>query len=207
MKVINDKTIDYITYYMYGTENEKNENEEEDEELLNVEIYENEKRTTRILPELSYYQQYSWFFDDPTYIINNIYIGSAYNAANYNKLKELNIKYIINVTNEITNYYPDEFEYLQIKLYDDNKKSILKYLKKAYEFMNEKKDGNILVHCFMGASRSASVVIYYLMNTLRYDNDENYSFDDCLKYLKEKRLVVNPTFRLSKDLAKSIRYN
>ena len=40
--------------------------------------------------------------------------GSAYNAASYYDLKEKNIKMILNVTSEISEYYPDDFEYHNI---------------------------------------------------------------------------------------------
>ena len=60
------------------------------------------------------------FFNDPVHIIDNIYLGNAYNAANYNNLKDLNIKIIINVTKEIQNYYPEDFHYYNIKIMDTN---------------------------------------------------------------------------------------
>ena len=48
-------------------------------------------------------------------------------------LKDKNIKVIINVTTEISEYYPDEFIYLRYKLYDNNKHSIKHYLEQSYE--------------------------------------------------------------------------
>lgn len=43
----------------------------------------------------------------------------------------------------------------------------------------------VLVHCMAGASRSASVIIYYL---IKY---HNFSFDHALTHVKEKRPIVN----------------
>jgi protein-tyrosine phosphatase len=57
----------------------------------------------------------------------------------------------------------------------------------------------------MGASRSASIVIYYLMKEMKNANGDDYTFDEAIKFLKEKRFTVNPTFRLTKDLTSSIR--
>ena len=34
--------------------------------------------------------------------------------------------------------------------------------------------------------------------------DKNYTFDEALNFVKQKRPIVNPTFRLTKDLACSI---
>ncbi len=56
----------------------------------------------------------------------------------------------------------------------------------------------------MGRSRSASVVLYYLMRTQKNDDGTPFSFDDALKFLQDKRPIVNPTFRFTKDLAKSM---
>lgn len=56
----------------------------------------------------------------------------------------------------------------------------------------------------MGASRSASIVIYYLMKTQKNPDGSCFTFDNAFQYLREKRCTVNPTFRLTKDLASSI---
>ena len=49
-----------------------------------------------------------------------------------------------------------------------------------------KNNKNVLVHCMAGVSRSASVVIYYLMR--RY----NMSFQDARDYLTSRRGIVQP---------------
>ena len=54
---------------------------------------------------------------------------------------------------------------------------------------------NILIHCFMGASRSASVVIYYLMK--KY----NYGLNEAVMFCKNKRELVNPTILFYNELS------
>lgn len=214
-RVLSDKTWDYITYYAgYSNTNEMEHQNEIDDTIqdyngiLRIELYENENNSLRIYPESTYYNEYSTFYSNPTYIIDNIYLGSAFNAASSEILNELNIKLIINATVEISNYYPEEYQYIRYKLYDNNKQSIKKYLEQAFkdikDYQNNNNNGNILIHCFMGASRSASIVIYYIMKTLKHEDGKSYSFDDAVKYIREKRIIVNPTFRLTKDLASSI---
>ena len=91
-----------------------------------------------------------------------------------------------------------EFKYHQYTVYDDNKCSIDNVLKQAYEaVMKYDKKTNILIHCFMGASRSVSVVAYYLML------HKKFTLDSAYKFIREKRSSINPTFRFTKDLAKS----
>lgn len=179
-------------------------------QFLRIDKYANEKDSRRILPEVGLYTEFSFFFSSPTPIVDNIYLGSAFNAASYDTLIEYNISVIINVTKEISNYFPDDFNYIKYDLYDNNEHSILEYLNDAYKKIKHHQHnttGNILVHCYMGRSRSASVVIYYLMRSCYNDKGELYSFDEALEYVKNKRPIVNPTFRFTKDLAKSIMFN
>jgi Dual specificity phosphatase, catalytic domain len=218
-KVLYDKTADYLAYYAGWNGNNETDSDESDDNknddtiqdydgLLKIESYEDENNSTRIFRPVSYYSEYSTFFSYPTLIVDNIFLGSAFNAASYDTLKDLKIKVIMNATSEISDYYPDDdFIYLRYKLYDNNKHSIKRYLEKAYndiKYHQQNTKDNILIHCFMGASRSASIVIYYLMKTQKHTDGTSFSFDDAINYVKEKRNIVNPTFKLTKDLASSI---
>lgn len=218
-KVIYDKAYDNLSYLMSWENNISEEGLENiDEKILNdklmdynncieIDKYEDEDNSTRILPPVSVVEAYSVFFGPPTHIIDNIYLGSAYNAALYETLNELNIKVIVNVTREISNYYPGEFTYIKFDIYDNNMHSIAGHLEKAFDnilYHQRNTEGNILIHCYMGASRSASVLIYYLMKTQKNNNGEYLTFDEALNFIKSKRTIVNPTFRFTKDLAKSM---
>ena len=153
----------------------------------------------RIFTPLPYLTQLEWFYGKPTHIIDNIFLGSAINASHLNTLKERNIGLIINMTQEISNYFPNDIQYLNFPLYDNNSQSIKQYLIEAYdkiiEFQMNNRDKNILVHCFMGASRSASVVIYYLME--KYD----YTLNEAVMFCKDKRELVNPTILFYNELS------
>ena len=63
------------------------------------------------------------------------------------------------------------------------------YLDESVELIHNYIDKNplkaILVHCFMGSSRSATIIIAYL---IKY---KEFRLRDALNYLKEKRNVVN----------------
>ncbi|ARF09709.1 dual specificity phosphatase [Indivirus ILV1] len=209
-KVLYDKAADYVYQYIkYDSDNDSDSDDtiKDYDGVLKIELYQDEDKSTRIYPPVGYYTEYSSFWSEPTHVIDNIYLGSAYNAASFKTLKNRNIKVIMNATSEISDYYPDDFIYLRYKLYDDNKHSIKKYLEKSYadiKHHQQNTPGNILVHCFMGASRSASIVIYYLMRTQKKPDNTYFTFDDAITFLKEKRIVVNPTFRLTKDLAQSV---
>lgn len=152
----------------------------------------------RIYDIVPYLTQTNIFFSQPTYIIDNIYLGSAFNASCNSTMKNNNIELIINLTTDISNYFEKDFIYKNYPLHDNNKDSIKQYLDKAYQEIldfQEKNNGkNIFIHCFMGASRSASIVIYYLIK--KYE----YTIDDAIIFIKNKREVVNPTVLFYKEI-------
>lgn len=183
------------------------DDEDSDENIIDIQPISNNSNTeeddlvslpnNRIYDKLSTMEQLSWFFTEPTFIIDNIYIGSAHNAANKKLLDRLNIKYIINVTAEITNYFINEIEYSNYVIYDDNKQSIFNYLDDSYKKIKEyqqKNNGFILIHCFMGASRSATILAYYLIKEKGLNVKEAYDF------IKNKRNLVNPTHKFYNEL-------
>jgi protein-tyrosine phosphatase len=173
-RIIYDKYFDYI-----------------DNESFNAD-------TKRMVKQHSFFKQMTYFFSDPVHIIDNIYLGSAFNAASYYKLKEIyKINIIINVTNEISNYYPEHFIYKNYNLYDINEDSITNFLDESYNFIEQNKDKQILIHCFMGASRSASIVSYYIMK--KY----NKNLEDTLDYIVEKRNIVNINNTFAEELKKT----
>jgi atypical dual specificity phosphatase/dual specificity phosphatase 12 len=51
-----------------------------------------------------------------------------------------------------------------------------------------------LVHCYAGISRSASIIISYLMK--KY----NWSYEKAYNYVKNKRPIINPNRGFKKQL-------
>ena len=212
LRVIYDRTSNYVNYYLdtsgqilqtpnFDTNQNMNEetNQENTTQTTNVYRYNPKKRIFDTIPMLT---QFKTFLYNPTYIIDNIYLGSAYNASNYDLLKKYNIKYIINITNEISNHFPDEFVYFNFKIQDNNKDRVIDFLEQSYKLIKEyqkNNNGNILIHCFMGASRSATVVAHYLIK------EHGLTPDLAIVFLKEKRITVNLTNTLYNDLC--LKYN
>jgi rhodanese-related sulfurtransferase len=151
----------------------------------------------RIYPTEGLCNQYMYFLSEPTYIMDNIYLGSAYNASNFAQLKNLKIEAIINMTNDITNHFPEDIIYERYGLEDNNQDNIEEYLLKAYNFiLKHQKNKKILVHCKMGASRSATIVLFYLIKKYKMN------MDLALDFLKKKRVIINPNCLFMKTLKK-----
>tara|TARA_B110001450_G_C17410872_1_gene395699 strand:- start:39 stop:542 length:504 start_codon:yes stop_codon:yes gene_type:complete len=131
-----------------------------------------------------------------TYSINhikdNIYLGNAYASSNYYILQENNIGLIVNVTEEIPNYYKDfedGFDYIQLKIRDQNDEELFENIEytldKIHTYITSHPTKNILIHCYMGSSRSASITCAYLIKYY------NFQVDDSIELIKSKRDIVN----------------
>lgn len=94
----------------------------------------------------------------------------------------------MNVTREIDNFFPGTFDYLNIRVYDDEKTDLLKHWDNTFKYISKaRQEGSkVLVHCKMGVSRSASVVIAYAMKAYNWD------FKKALQHVKEKRSCIKP---------------
>lgn len=205
-KIAMDRTYDTVIWHLPYW-NIQSESSESDDIIFSDDLYQPES-ASRLFKPSSYYESYSYFSGDPTLIVDNIYLGSAFNAGSYDVLKKHDIRVIINVTAELSNYFPNDFIYYNYPLYDDNKDGIIKYLDSAFDnikYHQNNTSGNILIHCFAGASRSASIMIYYIMKTMVHDDGTPYLFDEAAKFVRNKRSIVNPTFKLSKDVVNHMR--
>ena len=132
--------------------------------------------------------------DDPmNYVVDNIYLGDRFAAGNETFLKEYNISIVINCAIQIISNYND-LKALELKLYDDPNAKLFPILEYVYKIIKQYQKTNILVHCVMGSSRSASVVIFYLMKEKKWD------YDTCLKYVQERRPCADPSFHFVRQL-------
>lgn len=125
-----------------------------------------------------------------TQIAPNLYISDYETSFNKQLLQEHKITHIITCVYGLTPRYPDEFIYKNIPLIDNPSENILCYFDDACEFIDDaiKNNGNVLVHCMYGASRSATIIAAYIMYKSKGDISPKYA----LKYLRKKRDAINP---------------
>jgi protein-tyrosine phosphatase len=151
------------------------------------------KNTVRIKPKLPWYRKYIYFYSESNQIINNLYLGSSFNAYSISELTNKKINVIINITEEIDNFHENNLSmtYYRFPIKDNNQDDISDIIEQTYDLIDEhlSKGDGILVHCFMGASRSATVIIYYLMK--KY----NITYEQALSYVSNKRKVVNLSYK------------
>jgi protein-tyrosine phosphatase len=122
-----------------------------------------------------------------------IFLGPQ-QAAGKSKLAALNaasppVGAIVNCTNSFPNHHEDDsIAYCVIAINDEFGANILVYLDGAVRFMRHHilQGRSVLVHCAMGVSRSATVVIAYLMQYRAMTKIEAYT------HVKERRPQCNP---------------
>ncbi|XP_016317602.1 protein phosphatase Slingshot homolog 2-like isoform X2 [Sinocyclocheilus anshuiensis] len=134
--------------------------------------------------------------DSPTEIFDHVYLGSEWNASNLEELQNSGVRYILNVTREIDNFFPGLFEYHNIRVYDEEATNLLEYWNDTYKFISKAKKAGVkcLVHCKMGVSRSASTVIAYAMKEYGWDLERAFY------HVKERRSVTKPNPSFMKQL-------
>jgi len=127
-------------------------------------------------------------------ILKNLFLGSASDANDFLFIKQNNIKLIVNVTKDIATDYSalgfEDIKVIRIPIDDIDTESLntnnllMSTLRTIKKYIDENK--GVLVHCRAGVSRSASIVIAYLM---KY---HNLSFSQAQNYLRSKRPIINP---------------
>jgi atypical dual specificity phosphatase len=117
----------------------------------------------------------------------NLYLGSQDAAVNVDGLNEKGVKHILNVATGITNKYPDIYTYCNIPILDLEVSNIRDIFEQCFQFMdNARTEGGVLVHCNAGVSRSATIVIAYLMKR------NGMNFSDAYNLVKSVKTDIKP---------------
>ncbi|XP_028279096.1 dual specificity protein phosphatase 13-like [Parambassis ranga] len=122
----------------------------------------------------------------------NLYIGNVAAAQSRKTLHKLSITHVLNAAHAKQGsigdqrFYGDTCVYYGIPAEDSNHFDLSQYFRSAAEFVHKalkSKDGKVLVHCIMGVSRSATLVLAYLML------QQHLSLRDALRHVVQKRPI------------------
>jgi protein-tyrosine phosphatase len=124
-------------------------------------------------------------------VLPKIFLGSENEACDSKWLAENGINFVVNCAKEVKCKYPKNVEVLRLPLEDTSDMNITPYLEPAAKKIDEAlaKGETILVHCQLGISRSASVLIYWLATRI-FSGDLNKA----IAFLKERRDIISPNF-------------
>lgn len=137
----------------------------------------------------------------------NLYLTGEYEASDINALKKHKITHILTINDfPLSPRIKESISYLNIKfikLPDSTSSDLLSYFDETYEFIREGLlRGAVLVHCQMGLSRSATVIIAYLMKKYRI------GYREALDKVRSKRYVYpNPGFVSQLQKYKDLHYS
>lgn len=118
-----------------------------------------------------------------------LFLGGLKEATDINFLYNNSIDSIINVAYELRNTkYPKSVEIHNFLLNDTPSEGIELFFESVFDIIEANRHNNkrVLIHCFMGISRSASFVIYYLMRT------RNWDFHESFEYVENIRPCIDP---------------
>lgn len=128
-------------------------------------------------------------------VVPGLYLG-PYSAASRSKLQSLiehGITHIVCVRQDIeANFikpnFPDKFKYLVLNIADTATENIIQHFHKVKTFIDEglTSGGHVLVHGNAGISRSAALVLAYVMETYELSQTRAYAM------VQQRRLCINP---------------
>lgn len=135
----------------------------------------------------------TYFFPEMDQITEKIYLGNEDAQRDKEKLKKLGITHILVVGSGLEIFHPTEFEYKQFEVNDFPSENISKYFQEAFDFIE--KSEKVFVHCAAGVSRSATIVISYIMKKRKLDHES------ALAFVVSKRPVIYPNSGFIKQLS------
>ena len=142
--------------------------------------------------------------EDISEIIPHLYLSNWDTSNNINIIQKYNIKAVITLeTRQKPSYIMDFYkknniDFMYIFLYDSNDSNIEKYFNSTFSFIDKhiSRDENVLVHCWAGVSRSATIVLNYMLRKFYENGNSNIcecnSLNNALKFASEERPIINP---------------
>lgn len=129
---------------------------------------------------------------EPSMILPNLFLGPERSSVDIERLNGLGITKILVVSDSSFIYFPEEksLRYKRIEIKDEPGVSLEPHLQGAFDFLSGPENERSLVHCVSGMSRSAAVVVAYIMRT------KGWGFQKSLEFVKLRRpyVCLNPGF-------------
>ncbi|XP_010486100.1 PREDICTED: dual specificity protein phosphatase 1B isoform X2 [Camelina sativa] len=137
-------------------------------------------------------------FNDLSEIQQGLFIGSVAEATNSDLLKSSNVTHVLTVAVALVPPYPNDFVYKVIEVVDREETDLTVYFDECFSFIDQaiQSGGGVLVHCFMGMSRSVTIVVAYLMK--KY----GMSFSKAMELVKSRRPQALPNSGFISQLQK-----
>lgn len=143
---------------------------------------------------------------DISKITSRIFLGSYDAGAKMLEgLKLFGVTHTLTVGHNMPPVHEEHFKYKVFSFEDHHSVDISKYFPECFTFIDEALSENntnkVLIHCYAGVSRSATVTIAYLIHK------NLMSYEESIEYVRKARHWINPNGgfrRRLKNLVKSL---
>ena len=143
-------------------------------------FYKQELKKTILLPEM-------------VQITKKIFIGNSDSGRMKETLLSNGLSHILMVGTYLFPHFPELFTYKNIELEDVEDEDISLHFSECFNFIDN--STKILIHCHAGVSRSASILIAYLMWK------DKKPFEKVFNFIKKKKKNINTNLGFRKILA------
>jgi dual specificity phosphatase 12 len=138
-------------------------------------------------------------------IIPHLFISNWQVSNNIDEIKRNNIQAVITIETQpksvkiIEYYQKNNIDFLYLKLPDALEANISQYFDISFDFIDAhvRRKQNVLIHCWAGVSRSATLILNYILKKTIIKNGKNNPCIKCLttnilQYMRSKRSIINP---------------
>jgi hypothetical protein len=136
----------------------------------------------------SYAQPYISTEFNADQVTDDIYIGDLASSCNKEELQNIGITHVLTAIIGVDPLFPDDFEYKNIYVNDNEWADIQEYFEECVKFIDDavSSGGKVFVHCMCGVSRSSTLIAAYLIHKYKYNHA------DAIQIIKDKRDCINP---------------
>lgn len=134
---------------------------------------------------------------EPSEVVPDVFLGSIGAAHNREVLQRLNITHVLTVAGGFEPKFPSEFTYECVDVKDVPEERLCVHFDRCLKFIAKclLDGGRVLVHCFAGKSRSATICAAYVMAT------EGWTLAEALKAIGDARPAAAPNHGFMTQLA------
>ncbi|KAH8379483.1 hypothetical protein KR009_005277, partial [Drosophila setifemur] len=120
-------------------------------------------------------------------VLPGLYVGNYRDSKDHTQLERFKISHIIAIHDSPRRLLPDK-HYLCVMASDTPDQNLSQYFSVCNDFIHAARlrEGNVLIHCLAGMSRSVTVAVAYIMTAT------HLNWKEALKVVRAGRAVANP---------------
>ncbi|XP_064544927.1 uncharacterized protein LOC135432958 isoform X1 [Drosophila montana] len=134
-------------------------------------------------------------------VLPGLYVGNYRDSKDYQQLEKFKISHIIAIHDSPRRLLPDK-HYLCVMASDTPDQNLSQYFSVCNDFIHAARlrEGNVLIHCLAGMSRSVTVAVAYIMTAT------HLNWKEALKVVRAGRAVANPNTGFQNQLLEFEQY-